>query len=45
MAVRVTEQAHAVVGVPVMAPVDEAIARPAGRPEAVQVTVFELSVE
>jgi hypothetical protein len=31
----VTEQAQAVVGVPVMAPVDELIDRPAGRPVAV----------
>ena len=39
VAVMVTEQAHAVVGVPVMAPPDEAIDRPAGRPVAVQVSV------
>ena len=45
VAVKVTEQAHAVVGVPVMAPVAELIARPAGRPDCVQVTAFELWVE
>ena len=39
VAVMVTEQAHAVVGVPVMAPPDEAIDRPAGRPVALQVSV------
>ena len=45
VAVKVTEQAHAVVGVPLMAPVDELIARPAGSPDCVQVTAFELWVE
>ena len=45
VAVKVTEQAQAVVGVPVMAPVDELMARPAGRPDCVQVTAFELFVE
>ena len=35
----VTEHVHGVVGVPVMVPVDELIERPAGRPEAVQVSV------
>ena len=45
VAVKVTEQAHAVVGVPVMAPVAELIARPAGRPDCVQVTAVELWVE
>ena len=45
VAVRVTEQAHAVVGVPVMAPVEELMARPAGRPDWVHVSAFELWVE
>ena len=45
VAVSVTEQVHAVVGVPVMAPVDELMARPAGRPNWVQVRAFEVSVE
>ena len=42
VAVRMTEQAHAVVGVPVMAPVEELMARPAGRPDWVHVNAFEL---
>ena len=45
VAVRVTEQAHAVVGVPAMAPVEELMARPAGRPDWVHVSAFELWVE
>ena len=45
VAVRVTEQVHAVVGVPVMAPVEESIDRPAGRPDWVQVRAFEPCVE
>ena len=39
VAVIVTEQAHAVVGVPVMAPPDDAMTSPTGRPVAVQVSV------
>ena len=39
VAVTVTEQAHAVVGVPLMTPVAEAMERPTGRPVAVQVRV------
>ena len=39
VAVRVTEQVHAVVGVPVMAPVVALIDSPTGRPVAVQVMV------
>ena len=39
VAVRVTEQAHAVVGVPVTAPVEALIDRPVGRPVAVQPSV------
>ena len=39
VAVRVTEQAHAVVGVPVTAPVEALIDRPVGRPEEVQPSV------
>jgi hypothetical protein len=38
VAVTVTEQAHAVVGVPVMAPLEELIERPVGRPVAEKVT-------
>jgi hypothetical protein len=38
VAVTVTEQAQAVVGVPVMAPLEELIERPAGRPVAEKVT-------
>ena len=45
VAVSVTEQVHAVVGVPVMAPVEELMASPAGRPDWVQVRAFEVSVE
>ena len=45
VAVRVTEQAHAVVGVPVMAPVEELNDRPTGRPDWVHVRAFELCVE
>ena len=44
VAVRVTEQVHAVVGVPVMAPVEELIERPAGRPVWAHETTFELLV-
>ena len=40
----VTEQVHGVVGVPVMAPVELLIERPAGRPDAVQVKVAPASV-
>ena len=40
VAVMVTEQAQAVVGVPVMAPVPEAMERPAGRPDAEKVTAL-----
>ena len=39
VAVRVTEQVQAVVGVPVMAPVVALIDSPTGRPEAVQINV------
>ena len=39
MAVMVTAHAHAVVGVPLMMPVAEAMEIPAGRPVADQVTV------
>ena len=39
VAVMVTEHVQAVVGVPVIEPVEELMARPAGRPEAVQVRV------
>ena len=40
VAVTVTEQAHAVVGVPLMTPVPLLIVRPAGRPVAAKVTVL-----
>ena len=40
MAVTVTEQAQAVVGVPLMTPPLELIERPAGRPVAPKVTVL-----
>ena len=39
VAVTVTEQVQAVVGVPVTEPVEELMVRPAGRPEADQVSV------
>ena len=40
----VTDEVPAVVGVPLMAPVELLMARPAGRPEAVQVKVAPDSV-
>ena len=43
-AVTVTDEVPAVVGVPLMAPVELLMARPAGRPEAVQVKVAPDSV-
>ena len=39
LAVMVTEKAPAVVGVPLMTPVEELMDRPVGRPEALQVSV------
>ena len=41
VAVRVTEQVHAVVGVPVMAPLMTSMVRPAGSPVALKARVAE----